>query len=593
MDTRTEPEARPASTNGGAATGSLVIAIAGSGGDGVALLGDLLLSMAAHQGLYGMLVQSYGPQIRGGESAVVLRLSDTEVAYEGDQTDVLLCFRVSDLRRFRGTLQLHDDSLFVLEETDADATPDWLGLPKREPLRWPFATFEDGVEVAGEPKNMMGLAILCRALDWKPALAERALQERFGHRPAVLERNLVTFRKAYEAAENRLEPFARIPGHGVPLVVETGNEAVARGAMAAGLKFFAGYPITPSSEVMETLIDEFHTVGGTLVQAEDEMAALGMVIGASFGGVPSMTATSGPGLSLMTEMMGLSSMAEIPAVIVDCQRAGPATGMPSRTEQADLFHAVYGGHGDFPRVALGVFDVVHARDVMFRAFELAENYQLPVVVLSDAYLAQRRQIRDAVVDRREVPRRWRWTPEHAPTRFKLTDAQPTTPFHVPGTAGGTYLAAGIEHTEKGHPSADATVHQQMSERRFRKLPAIAIDTKDWFRTLGRDNARRGIVAWGSTWGMLREWIASHPDWRVFMPEILHPFPLESFEAWRRDLEDCAVVELSYQGQFHHYLSSLTDMSRVRSLARSGGLPLSSRELTTMLAGPAGGTKEHA
>jgi len=591
MDTRTEPETAPAGAAAAAPAKSLVLAIAGSGGDGVALVGDLLLSMAAHQGLYGMLVQSYGPQIRGGESAVVLRLSESEVAYEGDRTDLLLCFRLSDLKRFKGSLHLHDDSLLIVEEADTGAAPEWLGTPKREPLRWPFATFQDGAEVAGEPKNMKGLALLCRALGWNAALAERALTERFGHRPAVLQRNLDTFAKVYAAAT--LAPLTHLAGHGVPLVVETGNEAIARGAMAAGLKFFAGYPITPSSEVMETLIDEIHTVGGTLVQAEDEIAALGMVVGASFGGVPSMTATSGPGLSLMTEMIGLSSMAEIPTVIVDCQRAGPATGMPSRTEQSDLFHAVYGGHGDFPRAVLGVFDVVHARDVMFRAFELAENYQLPVLVLSDAYVAQRRQIRDAVNDRRERPRRWRWTPEDGPARFKLTDDHPANAFRVPGTPGGTYLAAGIEHTEQGFPTADAAIHQQMSERRFRKLPAIALDTHDWFRTLGRDGARRGLVAWGSTYGMLREWIAAHPDWRVFLPEILHPFPLESFEEWRRDLDELSVVELSFQGQFHRYLASLTDLSGVRSLARSGGLPMSGRELDARLAGPAAGAKEHA
>jgi 2-oxoglutarate ferredoxin oxidoreductase subunit alpha len=590
MDTRTEPEANP--TTAGTAARSHVVAIAGSGGDGVALIGDLLLNMAARQGLYGMLVQSYGPQIRGGESAVVLRISEEEVCYEADRTDLLLCFRLSDLRRFRGTLLLHDDSLMILEQTDTGQAPDWLGTPKRPALRWPFATFEDGAEVAGDPKNMMGLALVCRALGWNEALAERALTDRFGHRPNVLERNLRTFRTAWGNSA-QLPVLERLTGHGVPLVVETGNEAIARGAMAAGLRFFAGYPITPSSEVMETLIEEFHTVGGTLVQAEDEIAALGMVVGASFGGVPSMTATSGPGLSLMTEMMGLSSMAEIPTIIVDCQRAGPATGMPSRTEQSDLFHAIYGGHGDFPRAALGVFDVVHARDVMFRAFELAENYQLPVLVLSDAYVAQRRQIRDAVNDRRERASRRRWKPEDGPARFKLTGEHTTSAFRVPGTPGGTYLAAGIEHTEEGHPTSDAGTHQRMNERRFRKLTAIAIDTKDWFRTLGRDSARRGIVAWGSTWGMLKEWVVEHPEYRVFMPEILHPFPLEAFEAWRRGLDDVAVVELSYQGQFHRYLASLTDITGIRSLARSGGLPMSSRELTALLAAPAAGTKEPA
>lgn len=582
METRTE--AMPASSATATPLRSLVIAIAGSGGDGVALIGDLLLKMAAHQGLYGMLVQSYGPQIRGGESAVVLRIGDREICYEGEDTDVLVCFRASDLKRFKGSLHLHDDSLLILEEKDPGALPEWLGSTKKPVFRHPFATWDGDVEVAGEPKNMMALALVCRALGWPESLAQQALAERFSHKPALVERNMPTFRKAYAVPD--VPQLLQLKGHGVPLVVETGNEAVARGAMSAGLEFFAGYPITPSSEVMETLIDELPAVGGRIIQAEDEISALGMVVGASFGGVPSMTATSGPGLSLMTEMMGLSSMAEIPTVIVDCQRAGPATGMPSRTEQSDLYHAIYGGHGDFPRAVLGVFDVVHARDVMFRAFELAENYQLPVLVLSDAYVAQRRQIRDGVTDRRDKPRRWRWTPEDGPARFAITGDQPVNAFRVPGTPGGTYLAAGIEHSEDGNPSADPGVHQRMSEKRFRKLESIAADTRGWVRTFGDAKASKGIIAWGSSYGMLSEWIESHPEYRVFMPEILHPFPLEAFTEWRKGLTDTTTVELSYQGQFHRYLSSLTDMNVVRSLARSGGLPMSMRELGELLGVPA-------
>ncbi len=580
METRTETS--PSSTVPQTSSRSIVIGIAGSGGDGVALIGDLLLKMAAHQGLYGVLVQSYGPQIRGGESAVVLRIGERELCYEGDATDVLVCFRAADLKRFRGTMLLHEDSLLILEAQDTGELPDWLGASKRPTFRHAFATFEAGVEVAGPPKNMMALALICRALGWPESLAEQALRERFADRPALVDRNMPTFRTAY--ATPGVPALPRVAGHGVPLVVETGNEAVARGAMAAGLRFFAGYPITPSSEVMETLIDELPSTGGRVVQAEDEISALGMVVGASFGGVPSMTATSGPGLSLMTEMMGLASMAELPTVIVDCQRAGPATGMPSRTEQSDLFHAVYGGHGDFPRVVLGVFDVVHARDVMHRAFELAENYQLPVLVLSDAYVAQRRQIRDAVVNRKDRPARTRWkSAQDGMTRFSLTGDQPVNAFRVPGTPGGTYMAAGIEHTEEGNPTADAGLHQKMSEKRFRKLDGIAVDTKDWYRTLGADDAPRGIIAWGSTYGVLEEWVREHPEYRVFLPEIIHPFPVDALTAWRAGLKDCCVVELSYQGQFHHYLTSLTDMTGVRSVARSGGLPLSMRELASLLA----------
>jgi 2-oxoglutarate ferredoxin oxidoreductase subunit alpha len=572
----------PSGTMPPAATRTLSLAIVGSGGDGVALLGDLLLRMAASQGLYGIMVQSYGPQIRGGESAVMLRFAEEEVQVEGDQVDLLLCFRNQDLMRFRGTVRLHPRSVLVFEAADTGELPDWLGKCEREPYRYPFARIENGVEIEGEPKNMMGLALLCRALGWPDSLARTTVEQRFGSRPDIVGRNLGAFDAVWAASENApLLPVLRGRGNG--LVIESGNEAAARGAVAAGLRFFAGYPITPSSEIMETLIDELPLAGGTVVQAEDEMAALGMVLGASFGGLPAMTATSGPGLSLMTEMLGLSSMAELPAVIVDCQRAGPATGMPSRTEQSDLDHAIRGGHGDFPRVVLGAFDVVHARDVMQRAFHLSETWQLPVLVLSDAYIAQRRQIRDPVVATAETPHRKVWEPGMGPARFQLGLEHGVTPFRVPGTVGGTYLAAGIEHTPEGFPTADTALHEQMNARRFRKLEAIARETRGWYRVLGHPDAPLGIVAWGSQYGLLREWVAEHPEYQAFLPEILHPFPIEALRAWLDDRQWAAVLELSFQGQFHRHLGSLLDLEGVPSMRRSGGVPLGRTELERMLA----------
>lgn len=569
-------ESRPSAP--AAPPASLVVAIVGSGGDGVALMGTLLLRMAARQGLFGMMVQSYGPQIRGGESAVVLRFATSEIQYEGDQADLVLCFRLADLKRFQGAVRLHARSTLIVDAADTGAVPEWLGSSDRPAFRYPFARIENGLEVAGDPKNMLGLGLVCRALGWPPEPAHEEMRKRFAKYPKSIEANLAAFDRAYACPD--LPTLPPLTTEAAPHFIETGNEAVARGAIEAGLRFFAGYPITPSSEIMETLIRELPAIGGSLVQAEDEIAAMGMVIGASFGGVPSMTATSGPGLSLMTEMMGLSSMAEIPVVIVDCQRAGPATGMPSRTEQSDLYHAIYAGHGDFPRAVLGVFDVVHARDVMHKAFFLSETYQMPVLVLSDAYIAQRRQIRPPVLPRQAKTERLLWNAE-GPARFDLSGEHGVSPFRVPGGAG-TYMAAGIEHTPDGNPTADTAVHQQMNEKRFKKLEAVAHDARDWYRLLGRPDAPHGIVAWGSQFGLLREWVAGHPEYRVFLPEIIHPFPLAGFEAWRQGLTSTTVIELSFQGQFHRYMSSLTDLSGARSIARSGGVPLTMTELTRLL-----------
>jgi 2-oxoglutarate ferredoxin oxidoreductase subunit alpha len=254
-------------------------------------------------------------------------------------------------------------------------------------------------------------------------------------------------------------------------------------------------------------------------------------------------------------MVGLSSMAELPTVIVNCQRAGPATGIPSRTEQADLFHAIFGGHGDFPRAVLGVFDVVHAYQIMYRAFYLAEKFQLPVIVLSDAYIAQRRQIHDPITERPAPPQRRVWTEGDGPYRFEVAGEEVVSPFRVPGTPGATYMAAGIEHTPDGSPTAETNVHHQMNAKRFLKIPAVAKETGDWYRTLGREDAPCGLVSWGSQYGLLREWVDKHTDFRVFLPE----------------------------GQFHHYLGGLTDMVGVHSLARSGGVHLKGSDLSRMVA----------
>jgi len=570
----TGPDSLP---GGGACIG---LALVGSGGDGVALIGDLMMQMAARQGLFGMMVQAYGPQIRGGESAAILRLSETETVYEGDHADILVCFRTSDLARFRGTVRLHERSTIVLDQADPGRLPDWLGRDIAEVLRFPFSRVVEGVEVPGEPRNMLAMGLVCRALGWSAEVAHAALSQRFGHRPTVLSQNLAAFDRAY--ATGALPELPVLTPRASGLTVESGNEACARGAMAAGLRFFAGYPITPSSEVMETLIEELPERGGRVIQAEDEIAALGMVVGASFGGVPSMTATSGPGLSLMTEMLGLASMAELPVVVIDAQRAGPATGMPSRTEQRDLFHAIYGGHGDFPRVVLAAFDVVHARDLMHRAFAISEEHQLPVIVLTDAYIAQRRQIRTTPDDLPPPRRRRVWGEGDTMLRFALNHEHGATPFRVPGTPGGTYLAAGIEHTPQGSPTSDGTMHQRMSEKRFEKLETIALETSACFRMLGVPDAPRLLVGWGSTFGVLREFVAQHPEFRAFLPEVIHPFPRESFEEWRAGTHGGAVVELSYQGQLHQHMSSVCDMTRWTRACRSGGLPLSVAELAVML-----------
>ena len=257
------------------------------------------------------------------------------------------------------------------------------------------------------------------------------------------------------------------------LVVD-GNDMCAAAALFSGCEFFGGYQITPSSEIMHFFGREVWKYGGTMMQAEDEIAGIGAVVGASFAGKKAMTATSGPGMSLKTEMLGLASIAELPLVCVNVQRGGPSTGIPTKSEQSDLFQACFSAHGDVVRPVLAPTSVADTFSLTVEAFNIAEQYQTPVILLSDQEIAQRKETVDPidtaqfrVIDRRR--------PTAADLekyeRFKLTESG-ISPISHPGMPGGNYLASGIEHNERGAPTASGALHARMNEKRIRKLDPL-------------------------------------------------------------------------------------------------------------------------
>jgi 2-oxoglutarate ferredoxin oxidoreductase subunit alpha len=362
----------------------------------------------------------------------------------------------------------------------------------------------------------------------------------------------------------------------------SGNEATAFAALHAGCSFFAGYPITPSSEVLHLLSEWLPRIGGTCLQTEDELAAIGAVVGASFSGAKAMTATSGPGLSLMSEMLGLSSIAEIPTVTINVQRGGPSTGIPTKSEQSDLFHAVYGGHGDMPRVVLAPCDVEDAFHTTVDAFNIAEEYQLPVIVLSDQDIAQRREtIDEASLVHDVVQRRIAEAPDDSYLRYAVTE-DGVSPMTVPGMPGGMYQTNGLEHDETGRPSAMFVTHERMNAKRYRKLEAIA-KKYALFERFGVADPELGILCWGSSAGPVREAVermnAQGAGVAAFVPRILAPLPVEALNAFLYPCRRVLIVETSFAGQFHRYLRSLADLPRdTRVLARSGGKALTVAEI---------------
>lgn len=563
----------------------VTFSIVGSGGDGAVVAGDLMAMACAGRGLHVIKTEAYGPQIRGGESSCTVRIGTMPLFAQGDAVDALVVFRFADFARFRseialgaGCVVLHEPEDSPPEDLQQEAHATFIAVP-----------FEQMARDANAPvaKNMVALGILAGLFGIPLDGLRAAIRQRFARRAAaVIEANLRALDSglAWAAASSASVP--RLPSWSAPArLLMSGNEASAVGALHAGCSFFAGYPITPSSEILHFLAEWLPKTGGTCLQTEDELAAIGAVVGASFSGAKAMTATSGPGLSLMAEMLGLSSIAEIPAVIVDVQRGGPSTGIPTKSEQSDLAHALYASHGDTPRVVLACCDVEDAFHITVDAFNIAEEYQVPVIVLSDQIIAQRREtieasslVHDVAARRLAIVARGSDYQRYAPAEDGVS------PMAVPGMEGGTYQTNGLEHDERGRPASMFLVHEKMNRKRYRKLEAIG-ERYRLYRTFGSENPEVGILCWGSSSGPVREAIGqlNAQGFRVaaFVPRILAPLPVEEIAAFVASCGQLLIVELSYSAQFHHYLRSLIDLPRGRThvLARSGGKALSITEVT--------------
>ncbi len=565
----------------------LTIAMVGAGGDGIVTMGDILSQAGARDGLNVIKTEAYGPQIRGGESSCVVRLSPDAIYEQGDAVDVLVVFSWADFGRFKGEVLPAADAVVLFDEADAVLrTKEDLGLgPNAHFLSVPFAKLAGDAGAKGS-KNVVGLGVLTALFGLRQETIRRAVVKRFGRKKAAVGELAL---KAFDAGMVHGATLATLKDRGIAFtpgpskLLMSGNEASALGALHAGCRFFAGYPITPSTEVLQFVEEWLPRMGGSVVQTEDELAAIGAVVGASFAGVKSMTATSGPGLSLMTEMIGLASMAEVPCVIVDVQRGGPSTGLPTKSEQGDLWQAVFAGHGDVPRVVIAASDVEDCFHATVEAFNIAEEFQVPVIVLTDQSVGQRRETLDParlvhkVIDR-AVP-----TPAELEDYQRYKDTpEGTSPMSVPGLKGGIYQTNGLEHDELGRPASMHIVHEKMNAKRYRKLKPIR-DKYQRVRRYGPEKADLGIVCWGSSKGAVKEAVlmaeARGEKVAAFIPEMIFPFPVKAFEEFKRSVKQLLVIEISYAAQFYKYLRTFTTLPDDTIIfKRSGGKNLTISEV---------------
>lgn len=544
----------------------LVIRVAGEAGEGVLSTGQLITQAASRAG-YGVLTDSVPPaEIKGGHSLFQIRLSANRLYHRGDEVDILLAFNEEayeknhrDLRP--GGLLIYDSAEFTPPEEAARRFKVY-PLPLTE-LAKQQLQFELG-------KNVVAVGAVAALFGLGEEYINQLIAERFARKgEEVLAKNLRALELGKRYVEEHIPDRATLQlaaeGKRSDTMVVSGNQAISLGAIVAGCRRYAGYPITPATDIMEFLAAELPKVGGAVVQAEDEIAAIGMVLGASYAGEKAMTATSGPGFSLMVEMLGLAAMAEIPCVVVDAQRAGPSTGMPTRHEQGDLYLAALGGHGEIQRVVLAPVSVTDCFWQTINAFNLAEQFQLPVVLLTDTVLAVRTesiprpdlgQVR--LVERERFRGNGKVPAEEGRyQRYEIT-ASGVSPMAVPGTPGGQYVATGLEHNELGRPRYDVLTHTRMTDKRFRKLQLAAAAAPPPHR-YGAPDAEVGIITWGSTFGTVVEAVDRLAEAGIpvdaLAPRMVWPLPTHQLDEFVRSKRAILVPEVNYTGQFALFLKA--------------------------------------
>jgi len=563
-------------------TRSLSVAIIGSGGSGVVTTGRILLESIARFGLYALMTRSSGPQIRGGESAIMLRVADQPVANLDDQFDLLLALDWLNVERFADELPISVESI-ILRDSDQGEVPPRFNLSAERQLAAPLAQLADKVE--NGRTNMVGLGLLAQLMGLPMETVNAATRDILKQKgEAAITSSLLCIEQGYGQApeEYIIAPLTQ------PVSPRTrwnisGNEASGLGAVQGGIRFVAAYPITPASELLEWLAPNLEQLGGELVQAEDELASINMIIGASFGGVPSLTATSGPGLSLMMEGLGLAVASETPVVVSNVMRGGPSTGIPTKSEQSDLNLALYGLHGDAPHLVLSALSI---RDSIFTtewAVKLAETLQTVAIVLTDQSLGQARAVINPPISPALEGKRKLAVEHEDYQRYALTE-DAVSPMAIPGEADCMYTADGLEHNQLGTPSATATDHQLQLDKRHNKLSKFDYGD-DWADINGAGDIC--LITWGSASGATREAAerltqAGYPT-RTVAVRLLSPLSATRFNTAIANATRLLVVEQNHGGQFYRYLNSCKVLpANADSFARPGPLPLRPEEIVNRI-----------
>ncbi len=543
----------------------IAVRIGGQAGDGIASLGENIARSFSRMGLHVFGLNAYQSVIRGGHVWFHARASEGPIHCQGDSADILYALD-------RQTVDvhapiLHPGSTVIFDPEKFPLTPGDVP-PKIQLLSVPTLEIARKYTTQSILQNAAGLGATAFLAGIPLDVLHKVLSDSFGRKAGeVVDWNIGASTDAYRLAEQQGTSHPKaLTKVGPPKLLMTGNQAIALGAAASGLKFLVQYPMTPASSIMHWLAAHSRALGIVVKQSEDELASINMAIGASYAGVRSMTASSGGGFALMTEGLGMAGMAEVPVVVVDAARAGPSTGLPTKTEQGDLNLLLGAGQGEWPRAVLAPSDPVEAYHLTITAFDLTERYQTPVLLMTDFHLAEAMEGVDREKIDLDVPIPSLVTVQpngHDYHRYLDTESG-VSPRAFPGQPGLNHITLSDEHDEAGHDVSDIlvglpasiSIREKMMEKRMRKLKGLAKDTPPPMFE-GPADAPLTFVAWGSTVGAVRDTMAllheKGKETNLLRFPTLYPLDPGAVRAVFARTRKTLLVEGNYSGQFGNLL----------------------------------------
>ncbi|RUN11256.1 2-oxoglutarate ferredoxin oxidoreductase subunit alpha [Staphylococcus epidermidis] len=544
--------------------------VGGQQGEGIESTGEIFATAMNRKGYFLYGYRHFSSRIKGGHTNNKIRVSTSPVHAISDDLDILIAFDQETIELNHH--EMGEDSIII---ADAKAKPQKPENCVAQLIELPFTSTAKELGTA-LMKNMVAIGATSALMDLNTSTFETLIDNMFSKKGnKVVDMNIQALNMGYDLMKQQVTnvngDFTLENGSGHPHLYMIGNDAIGLGAIAAGSRFMSAYPITPASEIMEYMIANLPKVDGTVVQTEDEIAAATMAIGANYAGVRGFTASAGPGLSLMMESIGLSGMTETPLVIINTQRGGPSTGLPTKQEQSDLMQMIYGTHGDIPKIVVAPTDAEDAFYLTMEAFNLAEEYQCPVILLSDLQLSlgkqtvktldynkidiRRGEIIQSDIERAEDDKAYF-------KRYALTTSG-VSPRPIPGVKGGIHHVTGVEHNEEGKPSEAPINRKNQMEKRMRKTESLVINNPVLLNEHD-DEADILYVGFISTKGAIEEGAERLERQGVKVNTMhirqLHPFPKDIVQQAINKASKVIVAEHNYQGQLSSILKMNTQVN---------------------------------